>query len=107
MAVKKFFNNERPELLFDAKASRRLDPRFTFQRDSIATYYDANGILRYAGVDQPRFDHDPATLEPSGMRLERPGKNWVAGDFSLWNPTGDNSTPNAGLAPDGSNTATL
>lgn len=35
-----------------------------FTRASIGTYYDSGGVMRTAASGQPRFDYDPATLQP-------------------------------------------
>ncbi|WP_417245951.1 hypothetical protein [Celeribacter sp.] len=43
---------------------------FTFTRASTATYFDADGVLQTAAVDELRFDHDPATGEPLGILIE-------------------------------------
>ena len=41
-----------------------------FERASVATYYDADGVLQTAAIDEPRLDHDPVTLEPLGLLVE-------------------------------------
>jgi hypothetical protein len=65
----------RPTLNLDFANSKELDPRITFYRDSIATYYDSKGVLRYANVNKPRFDHDPATGESKGLLIEEARAN--------------------------------
>jgi hypothetical protein len=64
-----------PTLNLDFANSKELDSRITFYRDSIATYYDSKGILKYANVNEPRFDHDPATGESKGLLIEEDRTN--------------------------------
>lgn len=42
----------------------------SFSRASPATYFDAAGVLQTAGVNAPRFDHDPVTLAPLDLLIE-------------------------------------
>ena len=65
----------RPTLNLDFANSKQLDPRITFYRDSIATYYDSKGVLRYANVNEPRFDHNPVTGESKGLLIEEARTN--------------------------------
>jgi len=46
-----------------------------FERASVATYYDADGVLQTAAIDEPRLDHDPVTLEPLGLLVEEERTN--------------------------------
>lgn len=43
---------------------------FTFTRASTGTYFDANGTLQAAAINEPRFDYDPDTLTPRGVLVE-------------------------------------
>jgi hypothetical protein len=84
----------------------------TFSRSSIGTYVDENGIIQTATADTPRFDHDPTTGESLGLLVEesRTNINDYSVDTSSWTNTTGGSisiTPNAGIAPDNTNTATL
>ena len=65
----------RPSLNLDFANSKELDSRITFYRDSIATYYDSKGTLKYANINEPRFDHDPATGESKGLLIEEARTN--------------------------------
>jgi hypothetical protein len=49
----------------------------TFTRASSATYVDRNGIIRTAAVNEPRFDHNPATGESLGLLVEEQRTNLV------------------------------
>ena len=92
MAIKELFYDNRPRVLLDPRASRRIDPRFTFTRDSIATYVDANGKIQTAGANQPRFDHGPVTGENLGLLIEESRTNLVNSPTLSYSPVGVNST---------------
>ena len=55
-----------PSLKLDFANARALDPRITFTRASVATYVGKDGLIKTAGVNEPRFDHDPTTGESLG-----------------------------------------
>lgn len=38
-----------------------------FVRSSTASYYDKDGILQYAAIDQPRYTYNPSTLKFEGL----------------------------------------
>lgn len=69
--------DSRGELVPDAIMSltSQLPDGVTFSRSSIGTYFDQNGVLRTAAVDEPRFDHDPATGEARGLLIEEARTN--------------------------------
>lgn len=52
-----------------------LDPRITFTRASTATYFGADGLLKTAGVNEPRFEYDPITKQPKGLLIEEQRTN--------------------------------
>jgi len=99
----------RPSLLLDFANSKTVDRRITFTRSSSATYYDSQGILRYAVTDQPRIDHDSSTGECRGLLIEEQRTNLYtySEDFSnsAWSKTGTTVTSNTTIAPDGTSTA--
>jgi hypothetical protein len=99
-----------PSLKLDFANARALDPRITFTRASTATYVGANGLIKTAGVDEARFDHDPATGESLGLLIEEQRTNLLtwSEDFTntAWILFGTASrTANAVIAPDGNTTA--
>lgn len=49
----------------------------TFTRSTTATYFDSSGNLQVAGVNQPRFDHDPVTLSALGLLLQPARSNQI------------------------------
>ena len=64
-----------PTINLDFSNRKELDSRISFSRNSIASYYDANGVLRFADEGEPRFDHDPATGESKGLLIEQTTQN--------------------------------
>lgn len=125
MAIKQLYPTIRPSLNLNFARAKRLDPRIQFTRASIGTYVDSSGIIRTADPNEPRFDHDPATGESLGLLVEEQRTNVffngntftgqsctssTVGDARFWgfSATGSGTcTPNATVAPDGSQTATL
>lgn len=54
-----------------------IDPRITFSRNSVGSYYDATGKLTIASANLPRFDYDPLTLKPKGVLVEEGRTNYI------------------------------
>jgi hypothetical protein len=69
----------------------------------------ADGLIKYAGVNEPRFDHDPVTGESLGLLIEESRTNLLTYsqelDNSSWTKTGITCTANVADAPDGTTTA--
>jgi len=72
------FPNVRPSLDLRFALAKKLDPRITFTRGSIGTYFGSDGLMRTAGVNEPRFDHDPITGQSLGLLIEKSRSNLVA-----------------------------
>ena len=101
-----------PSLKLDFANARALDPRITFTRASTATYVGANGLIKTAGVDEARFDHDPATGESLGLLVEESRTNQTLYSEELTNPSwvitnNLSRTSNVLTSPDGNLTADL
>ena len=64
------FPNIRPSLDLRFALAKKLDPRITFTRGSTGTYFGPDGIMRTAGVNEPRFDHNPITGQSLGLLIE-------------------------------------
>ena len=84
-------------------------PGVEVYRNSSATYFDENGILRTVGANRPRFDHDPATGVSKGLLIEEPRTNFMLNsqDFSsnTWSKVnGVTVASNVIKAPDGTMT---
>lgn len=77
-----------------------------FSRASTATYFDDRGVMQTAGVNEPRFDHDPATGEARGLLVEGQATNlftW-SNDFtnSVWEKSNVTVVEGSVSATDGS-----
>ena len=85
--------------------TRTLDSRITFTRGSSGTYTDAAGIIRTAGNNVARFDHNPATGQSLGLLVENQSTNLITNSdlLSNFNTTSlgaDNSSVVTATAPD-------
>jgi hypothetical protein len=122
MSVKEQFYNQRPAVLFDPRASQRIDPRFKFTRDGAASYIDRDGVLQVNGApaNQPRvgFNYEPdsdGVLQlVQGITVEEQRTNLLLRseefDNASWTLSrvlafGNGSQSNAISAPNGSFTA--
>src|SRR5690554_1119385 len=86
-----------------------LEPKTILQqwdvaRNSEATYFDANGVLQTAGINEPRIDYDPATGECRGLLVEGQATNLTRWSENLLGGShfGDATVlPNVSPSPDG------
>jgi hypothetical protein len=76
------FPNVRPSLDLRFALAKKLDPRITFTRGSTGTYFGSDGLMRTAGVNEPRFDHDPITGQSLGLLIEESRTNLVRNNTS-------------------------
>jgi len=112
MAIKELFQDNRPEVLLDPRAARRIDPRFKFTRNSAASFVDKDGVLKVNGAPagQPRYSHDPVTKEFLGFLVEPSSTNlWpYSQNVSNWILGANISvTSTTQTAPDGTATASI
>lgn len=100
--------NLRPSLDIDLVGSKSVSPLVSFSRGSTGTYFDSDGLLKTAGVNQPRFDYDPITKELKGLLIEESRTNLqtYSSDFSL-NRSWSGTLNTIITAPDGTLTADL
>ena len=82
----------KPSLNFNFARSRALDPRITFTRSSVGTYVGRDGLIKTAGENEPRFDHDPDTLESLGLLLEESRTNLITNSALPLSAAGGNLT---------------
>ena len=105
IATKQVRHSIRPTLNLDFANSKELDPLVSFNRDTVATYYNDKGILSYANANEPRFDHDPITKESLGLLIEEERENYTDQSVILWKAPGGNGNPymapNVAISPDG------
>ncbi len=101
------FPNVRPSLDLRFALAKKLDPRITFTRGSIGTYFGSDGLMRTAGVNEPRFDHYPITGQSLGLLIEESRTNLVtySEDFNSWTKFLASVSSNTATAPDGNTTA--
>ena len=102
----------RPTLDLNFAATKTLDRRITFTRDSIGTYIDENRLVKYASNNVPRFDHDPTTGESLGLLIEESRTNILGLSSDLtdnngndWDAVNGTIAVNQTGAPDGTTTA--
>jgi hypothetical protein len=119
MSVKEQFYNQRPAVLFDPRASQRIDPRFKFTRDGAASYIDRDGVLQVNGApaNQPRvgFNYEPdsdGVLQlVQGITVEEQRTNLLLRseefDSASWEKIVATLTANQIAAPSGDTTAAL
>ena len=100
-----------PTLALDLNfLSGALDPRITFTRAGVATYYNSAGVLSTAATNVARFDYNPATLAPRGLLLEEQRTN-ICLQSQTFNTTwaligiGATRAADVAVAPDGTTTA--
>jgi hypothetical protein len=104
------YPNIRPSLDLAFAYTKELDSRITFTRSSTATFVGADGLIKTAAINTPRFDHDPITGESLGLLIEESGTNLgrSSEDYSnttYWNPTNTTISTNVATSPDGNLTA--
>jgi hypothetical protein len=66
-----------PTLDLNFMQETALDPRITFSRSSGGTYVGPDGLIKIAGVNQPRFQYNPLTGECLGLLIEESRTNLV------------------------------
>jgi hypothetical protein len=102
-----YYPNVKPTLNLDLVNADGLDPRYTFTRNSSATYVDANGIIRTAAPNQPRFEFDALSGECKGLLVEEARTNLLVGSETFSGlyftgvGAGDIKTVLYGTAPNG------
>jgi hypothetical protein len=102
----------RPTLDLNFAATKTLDRRITFTRDSVGTYVGDDGLIKYASNNTPRFDHDPTTGESLGLLIEESRTNILGLSSDLtdnngndWDNINGTISVNQTTAPDGTTTA--
>jgi len=104
-----------PTLTLNFARTGQLGRRVNFSRSSTGVYTGYDGILKYAGINEPRFDYD-ASGNSLGLLIEEQRTNLAkySQDFenANWIKTNDGTgsapiiTANQAIAPDGTMTCT-
>lgn len=107
MTIKTLYPAIRPTLDLNFATARELDPRITFTRASSGTYVDKDGLIRTAGKDEARFDHNLLTKESLGLLIEEQRTNLVLQSATFQPSSGGfpASYTVDQVAPDGTTTA--
>lgn len=92
---------------FTAQTAETVPTGWTFARSTEASYFNASGVLTWAAVDEPRYDHDPLTLTALGYLDEASAdcRALDSEDFSAWTDDGATVATNSDTAPDGATAA--
>lgn len=67
-----------PSLVLDFANRKELDPRITFTRNSPGSIVNEDGYIVSVGNNIPRFDYNPSTMMPQGIRIEPSRTNIVS-----------------------------
>jgi hypothetical protein len=78
-------NFARNKSLNDTVTGRNL---VTFTRSSTGTYVGADGLIKTAAVNEPRFDHNPTTGACNGLLIEEGRTNLVGSPTLSYSLTG-------------------
>ena len=99
----------RPSMMIDfANGKTQSSPYLSFSRNSTATFLGSNGLIQTAAINILRIDHDPVTRACKGALTEPPSTNLCSS--SIIPSVGyylTSGAANAGVAPDGTTTATF
>jgi len=84
----------------------------TFTRPTGGSYVDSDGLIKVAGINTPRFDHNPATGECLGLLIEEMSINELArseqfDNGTSWTINSATVTANSVTSPNGTQTADL
>ena len=94
----------RPQYDLNFIRNKFIPPEYTFTRNSPGTYVGADGYIKTAATNEPRFDYDPITGEFKGLLVEESRTNYQKTDIptNIIQASIESTTE---LAPNGTNTA--
>lgn len=95
-----------PAFVLDFLKDPAIPAGWTFRRASAATYYTDSGLLVSAAPNEARFDHDPFSGSPLGLRLESSRVNLLTQSEGFTVGTRCTLTQRAGKGADGKLTTT-
>jgi len=73
--------------LIDSVTGRNLITFSRSQSGKEATYVGSDGLIKYAGADEARFDYDPTTGESLGLLIEEQRTNVLLNSGNLADPS--------------------
>lgn len=100
MSISQLYPAEGPTLNLNFAGSRTLDPRITFTRTQTtsngSTYMGRDGLVKYAGPNEPRFDHRYVNgeIESLGLLVEEQRTNLFPTSEVFVSGWGGPGTPN-------------
>ena len=100
MSISQLYPAEGPTLNLNFAGSRTLDPRITFTRTQTtsngSTYMGRDGLVKYAGPNEPRFDHRYVNgeIESLGLLVEEQRTNLFTTSEVFVSGWGGPGTPN-------------
>jgi hypothetical protein len=100
MSISQLYPAEGPTLNLNFAGSRTLDPRITFTRTQTtsngSTYTGRDGLIKYAGPNEPRFDHRYVNgeIESLGLLIEEQRTNSFPTSEVFVSGWGGPGTPN-------------
>lgn len=103
MSISSNFPTSRPALSLNFLRATSLDPRITFTRNSIATYFDDAGVLNTVAANVPRFDYNPSTLVPLGLLIEETRTNSIRNNTMVGASAPSTPPTNWGIWTSGTN----
>ena len=110
MTVKALYPTIEPSLELDFANTKALDPRISFTRASTGTCVGADGLIKTAGNNVPRFDHNPTTGESLGLLVEEARTNYIYSSNPVnttnWGPAAT-FTATSTTTPDGTSINSL
>ena len=81
MTIKNLFPVQRPYYQFNFSNTGGVDPLAIFTRSTTGNYVDANGVIKTAEINEPRFLYDQTTKEPLGLAIQPAITNlWFGSD---------------------------
>jgi hypothetical protein len=99
MSISQLYPAEGPTLNLNFAGSRTLDPRITFTRTQTtsngSTYMGRDGLIKYAGPNEPRFDHRYVNgeVESLGLLIEEQRTNSISNNTMVGALVGTSGTP--------------
>jgi hypothetical protein len=98
----------RPKFDLNLIRNRSIPPEYSYTRNSSGTYVGADGLIKTAAVNEPRFEFDVVTGEYKGLLIEEARTNQLtySNTFDVdWTDTNITRESTSSTAPDGTNTA--